>query len=302
MLGVMQLRDFTYARALILARRRNDQVKPAPPAAPIGRAASGNPSPRAVGLAVAAGIIVGGGGGFTLDIAAIVVLGLALITLLFKAGRRFGRVSEALAESAETGPVMSAYSSPPSGPGFARVIVRMSLVTALAAVFAVAVLDRDGTLNTRLRQFAAAYVGAPSDTATSAGTTQKAPPAYDAVRELTFKKQSNGHFFITADVNGSPVDFLVDSGASHIVLTQDDAQRIGLRPRALRYDGRTQTANGVAAYANVDLRQVRIGQLSVYDVGATVVDSPLSISLLGMSFLSQLDGFEVRGDRLILRY
>lgn len=310
----MQLRDFTHARALTVARQLGDRQELAmlparttvePPAKTTD--SSRNPSPRAVGIAIALGIIIGGGGGVMLDIAALAAVTIGGFALILRVFFRPRGVSEALAQSPQTARVMTAYSPPPSGSGFARLIVRTALVAGLLGIVFVAVLDRDGALNDRVRQLAAAYVGPATDPGGEAQSTPSqasgnAPAAYDAVRELTFRKQANGHFFITAEVNGSPIQFLVDSGASHIVLTQQDAQRVGLRPNNLRYDGRTQTANGVAAYANVDLRQVRIGQLAVYDVDATVVDSPLNISLLGMSFLSELDGFEVRGDRLILRY
>jgi clan AA aspartic protease (TIGR02281 family) len=120
--------------------------------------------------------------------------------------------------------------------------------------------------------------------------------------EYVVRAGSSGHFLIDAWVNGEPVTFLVDTGASDIVLTLDDARRIGLEPRALAFTQRFATANGEVRGAPVVLREIRVGQFRVFDVSASVNEAALEVSLLGMSFLEQLSGYEVRGDRLILRW
>jgi clan AA aspartic protease (TIGR02281 family) len=111
-----------------------------------------------------------------------------------------------------------------------------------------------------------------------------------------------GHYVIEASVNGAPVTFLVDTGASDIVLTLDDARRIGLEPRTLEYTERFATANGEVRGAPIVLRELRIGQLRLFDVDASVNEAPLGISLLGMDFLEQLSSYEVERGRLILRW
>jgi clan AA aspartic protease (TIGR02281 family) len=111
-----------------------------------------------------------------------------------------------------------------------------------------------------------------------------------------------GHYVIEASVNGAPVTFLVDTGASDIVLTLDDARRIGLQPSALDYTQRFATANGEVRGAPVVLRELRIGQLRLFNVDASVNQAPLGISLLGMDFLEQLSSYEVERGRLILRW
>ena len=197
---------------------------------------------------------------------------------------------------------MTPSSRPPSGPGGSavRLAIRLLLVTALTTAVVVAVADRDGALNGRLRQFAQAYLVTVSpDRAPPSGQT---PDVYRPAREITLRKQPDGHFYVQAEINGYPINFLVDSGATNVVLTQADAETAGLRPRTLRYSGRSQTANGVANFAPVRLRQVRVGQFVLHDMDATVIDSALGISLLGMGFLSELEGFNVVGDRLIMRY
>ena len=75
---------------------------------------------------------------------------------------------------------------------------------------------------------------------------------------------------------------------------------LGIRPAQLRFTGRAETANGTVGLAPVTLRELRIGQLSRHGVAAVVNEAPMGISLLGMSFLDGLEGWEARGDRLLL--
>jgi aspartyl protease family protein len=120
--------------------------------------------------------------------------------------------------------------------------------------------------------------------------------------EHVVEADPSGHYVIEAMVNGAPVTFLVDTGASEIVLTLDDARRIGLEPRTLAFTQRFSTANGEVRGAPVVLREIRIGQFRLLDVTASVNEAPLAVSLLGMSFLEQLSGYEVQRGRLILRW
>jgi aspartyl protease family protein len=110
---------------------------------------------------------------------------------------------------------------------------------------------------------------------------------------LVYRAGPLGHVVLTASVNGAPVRFLVDTGASTVALSLADARSAGINPNALAFDKTTTTANGVARVAPVMLREIRIEQLSVENVPA-VVDANLSGSLLGMSFLSRLKSFEMR--------
>jgi aspartyl protease family protein len=111
-----------------------------------------------------------------------------------------------------------------------------------------------------------------------------------------------GHFVVEAVVNGAPVTFLVDTGASDIVLTMADARRLGFEPRRLEFSQRFGTANGEVQGAPVRLRELRVGQFSLYDLDASVNAAPLPISLLGMSFLNHLHGYRVEDGRLILEW
>jgi aspartyl protease family protein len=110
----------------------------------------------------------------------------------------------------------------------------------------------------------------------------------------------DGHFVLDAAVEGVPVTFLVDSGATAVVLSSDAARRLGLVGGRLRFTHKVTTANGVVRAAPVRLRELRIGQLALRDVEAAVLETPLQTSLLGMSFLRRLDRWEVRDGRLAL--
>jgi aspartyl protease family protein len=112
----------------------------------------------------------------------------------------------------------------------------------------------------------------------------------------------HGHFVLDAVVNGVPITFLVDTGASAIVLSPEDARALGFLARHLEFSRRFRTANGEVRAAPVRLRELRIGQFSLYDVEAAVNEAPIGISLLGMGFLEELAGYEVADRRLILRW
>ena len=111
-----------------------------------------------------------------------------------------------------------------------------------------------------------------------------------------------GHFVLEALVNGVPVAFLLDTGASDIVLTIADARRLGFSPQSLSFSQHYRTANGEVRGAPVRLRELRIGQFSLYDIDASVNEAPLTISLLGMEFLDRLRSYRVEDRRLILEW
>lgn len=111
-----------------------------------------------------------------------------------------------------------------------------------------------------------------------------------------------GHFITTADINNRPVDVLVDTGASTVALSYEDAERIGLRPRTLKYDVKVNTANGIGEAARVILREVEIDNIRVSNVEGLVLQrGALRGTLLGMSFLSRLRSFSVQNGKLLLK-
>jgi aspartyl protease family protein len=106
---------------------------------------------------------------------------------------------------------------------------------------------------------------------------------------------------VTARVNGTYVTFLVDTGATDVVLSPLDAQRIGFDPKDLRFTQRAETANGVVRAAPVTLDEVALGSIVVDHLPASVNEASMSQSLLGMRFLNQLRSWRVEGQTLILQ-
>ena len=128
-----------------------------------------------------------------------------------------------------------------------------------------------------------------------------AAPVRAIPNSLVFRANNQGHVVLDAAVNGAPVRFLVDTGATFVVLTLSDAAAAGLGSHDLVFSMRTSTANGTSRAAPVRLRELRIGQLAVEEVQAAVVEN-LGISLLGQSFLTRLDGYEMRDGVLTLNW
>ncbi len=118
---------------------------------------------------------------------------------------------------------------------------------------------------------------------------------------MTFRAGSDGHFSVEAEVEGTRVDFLVDTGASTIVLSPRDARRIGFDPDKLSFTRIFSTANGNVQGAPVRLERIRIGSIVMDDVPASVNGAPMDRSLLGMSFLSRLSGYAVENGVLTLK-
>jgi aspartyl protease family protein len=122
-----------------------------------------------------------------------------------------------------------------------------------------------------------------------------------ASNTIVYTANERGHVVLDAAVNGAPVRMLVDTGASLVTLTPADARAAGIDPARLVFSGHVNTANGTASMAPVTLREIRIGQLSIYDVPASILQN-LDVSLLGMSFLGRLQGYEMRGGKLTVSW
>jgi aspartyl protease family protein len=136
--------------------------------------------------------------------------------------------------------------------------------------------------------------------ATSSATPTVPIPAPTA-NTLIYPADSHGQIVLDAIVNGASVRFLVDTGASLVTLTPKDARAVGLIPRRLAFNERATTANGEVRMAPVTLREIRLGQLSIADVRAAVIEN-LQISLLGVSFLQRLQSYEMRDGKLTISW
>ncbi len=111
----------------------------------------------------------------------------------------------------------------------------------------------------------------------------------------------DGHYYLTVELNGEPVDFVVDTGATTIALNRDEARRIGIDVDNLAYSSQARTANGVVPTAQVRIRDVKIGDIHDSNIMAVVVDGDLGMPLLGMTYLSRFARVSIENDRLVLQ-
>ena len=113
-------------------------------------------------------------------------------------------------------------------------------------------------------------------------------------------RAADGHYYLTLLINGTGVPFMVDTGASGMVLSARDAGRLGIDLAGLSFRGQATTANGVVRTARVSLPLVELGPFRNEDFGAFVTEGELDQSLLGMDYLGQFR-MEFDGRKLILR-
>lgn len=119
--------------------------------------------------------------------------------------------------------------------------------------------------------------------------------------EIAIARAGNGQFMLNAQVNGTTLPFLVDTGASHITLTQEDARSAGFPVDQLSYRVPVETANGIGYVAPVRISELRINDIALKEARAFVAQAGmLNDSLLGMSTLDRFSGIRVEGDRMIL--
>ena len=127
----------------------------------------------------------------------------------------------------------------------------------------------------------------------------RGPVREGAGETITLRADRAGHFFADGSINGKPVRFLLDTGATTVALCRADAERLGIDYRR----GRpvvAETANGLGRGWRVTLASVSIGGTTLHDVEADVTDSSMSVALLGMTFLNHFD-MQRQGATLVLR-
>ena len=118
---------------------------------------------------------------------------------------------------------------------------------------------------------------------------------------ITIPRSPDGHYRLTLDVNGAPVRFIVDTGATDLVLSRDDAARVGLDTTELAFVGAARTANGMVSTARVRLDEVRLGPIADRSVPAVVNGGEMDGSLLGMSYLDRFAEVRISDGELVLQ-
>ena len=117
---------------------------------------------------------------------------------------------------------------------------------------------------------------------------------------IELPRARDGHFYATVEIQGQPVRFVVDTGATDMVLARQDAARLGLHPEELEFTGLANTANGTVRTAPVRLEQVAFGPWTDTKVRALVNGAEMETSLLGMGYLDRFERIEITRDRMIL--
>lgn len=120
------------------------------------------------------------------------------------------------------------------------------------------------------------------------------------IRTASLRKEGDGHYWATAKVNGSVVKFLVDTGATMISLTKRDARRIGVNTDKLVRSVDVRTAAGRVKAGTVFIEKIEIDGVMLEDVQAVVLEEGLEYSLLGMSFLNRLEGWDVTPGAIVI--
>lgn len=116
------------------------------------------------------------------------------------------------------------------------------------------------------------------------------------------KNPQDGQFWTQARVNTGSVRFLVDTGAGMVALTERDAKKAGIKTRGLDYNVTISTAGGENMAARIILDRVSVGAITVRDVEALIVPKGLDISLLGMTYLGELQSVQANRNTMTLRY
>ncbi len=185
----------------------------------------------------------------------------------------------------------------------ASLIYLTLLGVVVGGYFLLANRDRMGQMAQQGAIWALIFVGVAAGAALWDDIRGASAPRQSVVRDgaqIVATRAPDGHYHLTLGINGAPVRFLVDTGASDMVLTLRDASRAGLDPDALRFTGRAMTANGMVQTAPVTLDRVELGGIVDRGVPAQVTGGEMPGSLLGMRYLARFAEVTLSGDTLTL--
>jgi len=126
-------------------------------------------------------------------------------------------------------------------------------------------------------------------------------PSPPLAQTVILPRSDDGHYWVTGEVGDRRIRFLVDTGATTVSLTPDDARVLGIDPDRLVYRYEVSTADGHARAAKVRLTRLSVGGATLTDVDALVIEKGLPTSLLGMSYLGRLSRFEAGPEGLVLK-
>jgi len=144
-------------------------------------------------------------------------------------------------------------------------------------------------------------VEAPAPQAATVQSAEQPMQVSAGQHKMELASGRDGHFRVDARVDGRHIDFMVDTGASLVILRETDAAQVGLHPMPRDYTAIVSTANGRTKAAPAKLDRIEVGDIAVFDVPALVMpDDALSQNLLGVAFLSRLRRYEYADGRMLL--
>ncbi|WP_343030663.1 retropepsin-like aspartic protease family protein [Rhodovulum strictum] len=189
------------------------------------------------------------------------------------------------------------------GDSLARLLYLVLLGSAIAGYFFVANRHRLGQVAQQAAIWGLIFVGVIAGFGLWSDIRRDVAPRQEVFADqarVEVPRAPDGHYYLTVRINGAPIRFVVDTGATDVVLTRRDAQRVGLDPDALDYIAEARTANGVVRTAPVRLELVELGPIEDRGVRAFVNSGEMRESLLGMGYLNRFARIELVRDRMIL--
>ncbi|SMX34515.1 retropepsin-like aspartic protease family protein [Actibacterium lipolyticum] len=189
------------------------------------------------------------------------------------------------------------------GDDYGRMIYLVLLLGAILGYFLVQNRDRLGKVVQQAAVWGLIFVGVIAGIGLWSDIRNTVIPRQAVFAEqgrVEVPRAPDGHFYLTLSVNDAPLRFVVDTGASEVVLTPEDAKKAGLDTSDLAFTSEARTANGVVKTARVKLRDVQLGALVDVNVRAWVNGGEMDTSLLGMSYLQRFEKMEITRDLLVL--
>jgi aspartyl protease family protein len=180
------------------------------------------------------------------------------------------------------------------------ILIRNSLLMLGAMVVTFVLLKDNMGLLTASVQHAANEYNQSSEQSDEQSSTEQYGSANEG--EMVIDGDVQGHYMVDAEVDGREVGFVVDTGATSVVLSEQDAETAGFYVEQLEFTLRVHTASGIARAAPITIQEIVLGDIIVKNVRGAVIQGYTGRSLLGMTFLSRLDGFQVKDNQLVLRY
>ncbi|MBP0439720.1 TIGR02281 family clan AA aspartic protease [Tianweitania sediminis] len=226
-------------------------------------------------------------------ILAVLAGGLVLLVLNHDAGTTFGLDNDAFAHLLRTGVLLTVFSVAivASRGRFGHLARNFAIWCVILLLLTTGYLYRYELQDVANRLSAGLVPGSPLSTLSDNGRPT-----------VTIGRSANNHFEARGRINGTPVRLLIDTGASTTVLTTSDAEAVGIDVASLTYNVAISTANGTSLAARAPAGTIEIGDITRSRVPMLVARAGgLSRSLLGMNFMGTLSGYDVRGDRMILR-